>query len=298
MTGLANRVESAYHGGMAEKRSKRKQASLGCLFWIAIILLVIILFFLNKKTITEVLTKTGAADFFKGRHKVEMTGKTVPAVEPAPKTEKPAGDGSAEPAETQTEKPSATDKKPEPEKAPEKTTPKQTAEKTTDKPVAKPAQEKPVAQKQTSEKPKQTQTATRNASLYFVTIDSDGRVVRREITRAIPKTDSPMSEALGALFAGTNSAESGKGLRSLIPTGTRLLSATVKDGVATINVSEEFQFNQYGIEGYLGQLAQVVFTATAFPTVKSVQFLIEGQRREYLGAEGVWIGTPLSRDKF
>lgn len=295
MTGLANRGESAYHGVMAEKRSKRKQASLGCLFWIAIILLVIILFFLNKKTITEVVEKTGAADFFKGRHKVEMTGKTVPAVEPAPKTDKPTGDGSAD---TPTDKPAAIDKKTEPEKTPEKTATKQTAEKTTEKPAAKPAQEKPTAQKQTAEKPAQEKPATRNASLYFVTIDSDGRVVRREITRAIPKTDSPMSEALGALFAGTNSAESGKGLRSLIPTGTRLLSATVKDGIATINVSEEFQFNQYGIEGYLGQLAQVVFTATAFPTVKSVQFLIEGQRREYLGAEGVWIGTPLSRDKF
>jgi hypothetical protein len=32
MTGLANRVESAYHGGMAEKRSKRKQALWGVSF--------------------------------------------------------------------------------------------------------------------------------------------------------------------------------------------------------------------------------------------------------------------------
>jgi len=139
---------------------------------------------------------------------------------------------------------------------------------------------------------------TRKATLFFVTIDADGRVLRKEVVREIPQTDSPLSETLLTLFKGTNGTESGKGLRSLIPQGTRLLSATVKDGVATLNLSEEFQFNQYGIEGYLGQLSQIVFTATAFSTVKSVQFLIDGQRREYLGAEGVWIGTPLSRDKF
>ena len=134
--------------------------------------------------------------------------------------------------------------------------------------------------------------------MYFVKIDSDGKVLQQQVSREIPKSDSPLSETLEVLFRGTSSAETGKGLRSLIPAGTKLLSATVKDGVATVNVSEEFQFNQYGIEGYLGQLAQVVYTATSYPTVKSVQFLIEGQRREYLGAEGVWIGTPLSREKF
>ena len=72
----------------------------------------------------------------------------------------------------------------------------------------------------------------------------------------------------------------------------------VKNGVATLNLSEDFRFNRYGIEGYIGQLSQVVFTATTFPTVTAVQFLLDGQRREYLGAEGVWIGTPLGRKDF
>jgi spore germination protein GerM len=131
-----------------------------------------------------------------------------------------------------------------------------------------------------------------------VNIDEDGKVIRKEVTREIPQNDSPLSETLQALFRGPNAAESKKKLISCIPPGTKLLSATVRNGVATINVSEEFQFNQYGIDGSLGQLAQIVFTATAFPTVQSVQFLIDGQRRDYLGAEGVWIGSPLTRAKF
>ena len=43
---------------------------------------------------------------------------------------------------------------------------------------------------------------------------------------------------------------------------------------------------------------QIVYTATEFSTVKSVQFLIDGQKKEYLGSEGVWIGSPLSRTSF
>ena len=139
---------------------------------------------------------------------------------------------------------------------------------------------------------------TRKSSLFFVVIDAEGRVVRKEVTRDIPMSDSPLTDALNALLKGPTQVEASKGYRSLVPAGTKILSVIVKNGVATINLSDEFQFNQYGIEGYLGQLSEIVFTATAFSTVTSVQFLIEGQRREYLGAEGVWIGTPLSRDKF
>jgi spore germination protein GerM len=43
---------------------------------------------------------------------------------------------------------------------------------------------------------------------------------------------------------------------------------------------------------------QVVYTATAFSTVDSVQILIDGEKKEYLGSEGVWIGSPLARSSF
>jgi len=45
-------------------------------------------------------------------------------------------------------------------------------------------------------------------------------------------------------------------------------------------------------------LRQIVYTATSFSTVNSVQFIIEGQREDYLGSEGTWIGSPLSRSSF
>jgi spore germination protein GerM len=308
---------------------------LGYLFWIAFILLIIILFFFNKSNITNVLEKTGMKNATASSGTTAELNESKPAtVIPQINTKKDSsttpttGDGSAGDASTTKKNASqpanagstATNPAPSTEtalpvkpsdkpagKAPAPTTATTTAsvEKNVSAkaPVEKvPTKTAPAAKTATPEKiaaPAKTPVApARTASVYFVKIDSDGKVLRQQVTREIPKSDSPLSETLEVLFRGTSSAEASKGLRSLIPAGTKLLSATVKDGVATVNVSEEFQFNQYGIEGSLGQLAQVVFTATSYPTVSSVQFLIEGQRREYLGAEGVWIGTPLSREKF
>lgn len=137
-----------------------------------------------------------------------------------------------------------------------------------------------------------------NARLFFVVLDTDGSVSRKEVVRQIPKTNSPLSASINSLLVGPNAGDANENCMTLIPSGTRLLSATVKDKVATLNFSQEFEFNPYGVEGYLAQLMQVVYTASAFPTVESVQFIIEGQKKEYLGSEGVWIGTPLSVASF
>ena len=86
---------------------------------------------------------------------------------------------------------------------------------------------------------------------------------------------------------------------SLIPEGTRLLGASVKNGTATLNFNEAFELNQtVGVEGYIAQLMQIVYTATEFSTVRSVQILIEGEKKDYLGSEGQWIGSPLARSSF
>lgn len=137
-----------------------------------------------------------------------------------------------------------------------------------------------------------------NAKLYFVLIGGDGIVSRKEVVRVIEKNESPLTTNLNLLLGGPNQNEKSKGCRSLIPENTRLISASVRDGIAFLNFSEEFEFNRIGVDGYLAQLMQIVYTATEFNTVKSVQILIDGQKKEYLGSEGVWIGSPLSRSSF
>ena len=140
--------------------------------------------------------------------------------------------------------------------------------------------------------------AKRDIELYFVCVDNSGIVSKEKCIRTIEKSMSPMKDSIKALLQGPTKEEIKKGLRSFIPVDTRLLSINIKNEIATIDLSEEFQFNRYGIEGYNIQLQQLVFTACTFPTVKAVQFLIEGQKRDFLGSEGVWIGSPLSVTSF
>lgn len=139
--------------------------------------------------------------------------------------------------------------------------------------------------------------STMSLHLWFIIIDGDGTIVRKESSRTMPKSGTPLADSINNLLAGPTADETDKGFTSLIPIGTQLLGASVKNKVATLNFSENFSFNTYGVEGYLGQLMQIVYTATAFSTIDSVQFLIEGEKREFLG-EGVRIGVPLSRSSF
>jgi spore germination protein GerM len=106
-----------------------------------------------------------------------------------------------------------------------------------------------------------------------------------------------MTDVIQALIAGPNAEARHRGLISRVPSETRILSATVRGNTAYINFNEDFQYNTYGVEGYAGQVRQIVFTATEFSNVRDVQILIEGRREDYLG-DTVWIGSPLGRNAF
>ena len=135
--------------------------------------------------------------------------------------------------------------------------------------------------------------------LCFLEIDGDGLVYRKMIKRKVPKNDSPLTNAIKLLLKGPDPLQSTeKNCMSVIPKGTILLSAKVQNGVAYLNFNDALEFNQDGVVGRNYSLEQIVFTATSFPTVKSVQILIDGKKQDYLGSEGTWIGSPLSRENF
>jgi len=138
----------------------------------------------------------------------------------------------------------------------------------------------------------------RDIDIYFASVSDNGVVTREKCVRKVEHSLSPMVDSLNALLQGPTKEEAKHGIRSFIPADTKLISASIKEETALINLSEDFQFNRYGVEGYNIQLQQIVFTVCSFPTVKSVQFLIEGQKRDFIGSEGVWIGSPLTPDSF
>ena len=143
--------------------------------------------------------------------------------------------------------------------------------------------------------PERRPAELRDRALYFIQVDRSGTILRVRVDRRLPISETPLMDTLNALIAGPNADEGQRGLISLIPPGTRILSTTVRGSTAYINFNEDFQINTFGVEGYAAQLRQVVFTATEFPNVRDVQILIEGRRVDFLG-EGIWIGSPLSRD--
>lgn len=176
-------------------------------------------------------------------------------------------------------------------------------DKPSDKTVNKPSEASNVSKESASTKTevqKNDAPKTMNIKLYFMVLKAGGYFERKEVVRTMKKSDSPLVDSINALIAGPNSSEKDVGCRTLVSSGTRLLSASIRNGVATLNFNSALeQQKDAGIEGLRGQLEQIVYTATAFPTVDSVQFLIEGEKKSFFeGGEGVWIGTPLNRNSF
>ncbi|MCR5724057.1 MAG: GerMN domain-containing protein [Treponema sp.] len=307
---------------MPTKKSKKKNA-IGFALWAIGLIIILIIFLVKQDDIVSNLKTTHAFERlglktpeFVEKHEEKSAGEEAPVKETIitlntqeraqPQSPVREPDYTAAPAAPAVSEPSAATEsvqKPVPVTVSEpeqKTQPAPVEPEKTVSPVAAAGKTDVVpamTQAPAQEKPKPAPVTT-NAKLYFVVIEGDGAVSRKLITRSITKTDSPLSANIRQLLAGPNQAERAKGCMSLIPEGTRLLSASVRNGIAMLNFSEEFEYNPVGVEGYLGQLMQIVFTATEFSTVSGVQILIDGQKREYLGSEGVWIGSPLSRTSF
>ena len=266
------------------RRKKNNKASIGCLFWIALILLVLVIFLFNRETIQNVLDETGFVEIL--QNETEDEPPEVEQVE-APE-ETPAG-SDVEVIET----PGSNEPAAAPEIAAE--------------PESKPADETVIELKmEPAEPPPETATTenveqdrkVRRSRMYFIEINDDGSIQLKDIVRPVYYEDSPLTETIKTLLEGLSSSELNMGLISLIPEETKLLSVSIKGGTAYLNFSDSFRFNSFGVEGYKAQLKQVVYTATEFNNIDAVQILIEGSLNEYMGPEGVFIGEPLSRGDF
>lgn len=138
----------------------------------------------------------------------------------------------------------------------------------------------------------------RTSILFFVTVDDSGAISLQHVSRPVYYEASPLTRTMEALLNGLTSAELNSGLLSLIPEGTAIRSVSVKNGVAYIDFTEAFAFNEFGAEGSNAALKQVVYTATEFSTVNAVQITINGKKRDFLITEGIPTATPLTRESF
>jgi hypothetical protein len=116
-----------------------------------------------------------------------------------------------------------------------------------------------------------------------------------ETQRSVPATRSTGKAAVNAVLSGTNTAESGAGLVSAIPAGTKLLGLKIAGAVATIDLSSSFAQPASSSTVSL-RLAQLVYTLTQFGTVRSVHWRISGQDVTTIG--GVSVSGPQTRPAY
>ena len=307
---------------MAQSKRK-KRGSVGILFWIAFVLLVAVIFLYNKQNIENVLETTGLVDVLSDRVGIsseeeepevtrpeqsedtdsEGTGESEPGgqdgipqqqpnnqepeleLDPVP----PVTDGEDDEAEGESQD-QGQDQNRDQDEGRSQGRDEQDGEREEDT-----AEGSEGAGSAEDTEVKQRRLTT---SIYYIRVTEDGTIYPEEVERTVSYVDRPMTETLKELLRGPTREELNVGLLNLIPQDTRLLSATVEDGVAYLNFNESFRFNTMGVEGFVAQLQQIIYSTTEFSTVDQVQILIEGQQVDYLGGEGIYIGEPIGRNTF
>lgn len=268
-----SRAKNRTPGASRKAPAKKGQFSIGLLFGLVIVLLILVIFLFNKETINS-LVQSRLPDSAEPGNPEKETSLQVKS-EPLPEDETPL-EIILEDSPSSPEEPLPRQEDPEAENS-----------------FVVEESESEAGPPEVENTPPQR---SRKARLFFIQVNDQGYIQLKSVIRSVQYTEAPLTSTLQTLFQGPDTPEMNKGLISLIPENTRILSASINQGILTLNLNESFRFNPMGIDGYSAQIQQLVYTATEFETIDKVQILIEGKAAEYLGAEGIYIGKPLSRE--
>lgn len=102
--------------------------------------------------------------------------------------------------------------------------------------------------------------------------------------------------ALTSLFDGPTEAERSVGVSTAVPEDTELLSLSIEDGLATADLSGEYESGGGSASMFL-RLAQLTYTLTQFESVDEVIFTLDGQPvGEFFSEAGIVIDDPMTRE--
>jgi hypothetical protein len=133
----------------------------------------------------------------------------------------------------------------------------------------------------------------------------DGPIVTAYFVRSGPDRlwVEPARVVLGAPTVGVARAaveaavaEAPEGLETLAPTGTRVLGATIRDGVLRVDLSADVIEGQVGGEGEQMFAQQLAHTAAQFDNVEAVRLLVAGEEVDELWGHLDW-GQPIEPDE-
>lgn len=256
-------------------RERKSSISLGVLFWVAAILLVLVIFLFNRKNIERVMESTGFVEVINQRIGIDSPQQNddlPPLVqEPQASVEEPS-------IITLPTEPAASREEPAQAQEPEAV-------------ADDPAPDSEAVPAENTAESEEVETRSRDYFIHLVHLNNDGKISLEAVKRSVDFISSPLTATLKSLIGEPGETD---GYRNIIPSNTVLNRVWIKGGIAYIDLSEEFSFNPIGLEGYRLQVQQIIATATQFSSVNAVQILIDGEQISFLGGDGLFIGQPLT----
>lgn len=116
------------------------------------------------------------------------------------------------------------------------------------------------------------------------------------LNRDIPQTRAIGRASLEQLFAGPTADEraSTPAISTNIPNGVEVLGLTIREGIAIVDLSAEFD-GRDETPVVAQRMAQVVFTLTSIPHVAEVMFRQEGKELAAMTSAGEMVSRPVSK---
>jgi hypothetical protein len=138
---------------------------------------------------------------------------------------------------------------------------------------------------------------------YFF-LDEDGHPGRTgpflaPVHRVVAESTATARASVEALLAGPTPGESSSipGVSTQIPAGTTLNSVTIAGGVATVDLSPEFDAEQTSAAATM-RVAHVVFTLTRFDSISTVAFRQDGVPVSVQTDNGAVVSRPVTREDY
>ena len=104
--------------------------------------------------------------------------------------------------------------------------------------------------------------------------------------------------SIRAMLAGPTPAETRAGVGTAVPPSTDLLGLTIEDGVATVDLSGDYETGGGSLSMTM-RLAQVVYTLTQFGSVsEGVRFRLDGEDVTVFSGEGIVLEGSVDRDDY
>jgi hypothetical protein len=119
------------------------------------------------------------------------------------------------------------------------------------------------------------------------------------LARYVEQGEDTPATAVEHLLAGLDESETAQvpPFSTAVPAGTELLGIEITGGVATVDLSEEFD-DGGGSASMFGRLAQLTFTLLPFDGVDEVMLELEGIPIDTFSSEGIEIGDGLDVEFF